>query len=58
MERAPARRRGGALPDDLETVAWRRGLQALQLTANRSMLRLLDLPALLVVRLPGTPEPR
>jgi general secretion pathway protein A len=46
------------LPDDLETVAWRRGLQALQLTANRSMLQLLDLPALLVARLPGTSEPR
>jgi general secretion pathway protein A len=46
------------LPDDLDAVAWRRGLQALQLTANRSMLQLLDLPALLVVRLPGTAEPR
>ena len=44
------------LPDDLETVSWRRGLQALQLTANRSMLQLLDLPALLVVRLPGAPD--
>jgi general secretion pathway protein A len=46
------------LPDAFETVAWRRGLQALQLTANRSMLQLLDLPALLVVRPPGAAEPR
>jgi general secretion pathway protein A len=44
------------LPDDLETVAWRRGLQTIDLTANRSMLRLLDLPALLKVRLPGPLE--
>ena len=44
------------LPEDLESVAWRRGLQELQLTANLSMLRLLDLPALLVVRAPGTTE--
>ena len=46
------------LPDDLEAVAWRRGLQELQLTANDSMLRLLDLPALLVVRLAATAEAR
>jgi general secretion pathway protein A len=46
------------LPDDLEAVAWRRGLQELQLTANRSMLRLLDLPALLVMRVPDEDEPR
>jgi general secretion pathway protein A len=46
------------LPDDLEAVAWRRGLQELQLTANRSMIRLLDLPALLVMRVAGTDEPR
>jgi general secretion pathway protein A len=46
------------LPDDLETVAWRRGLEQLQLTANRSMLRLLDLPALLVVRVDRASEPR
>jgi len=46
------------LPDDLESVAWRRGLQEMQLTANRSMLRLLDLPAILVVRVPGAAEPR
>ncbi len=46
------------LPDDLEAVAWRRGLHQLQLTGNQSMLRLLDLPALLILRLPGTGEPR
>jgi general secretion pathway protein A len=45
------------LPEGLESVAWRRGLQELQLTANLSMLRLLDLPALLVVRVPGATEP-
>src|SRR5262249_21742502 len=28
-------------PNDLEAVAWRHGLEQLQLTANRSMLRLL-----------------
>jgi general secretion pathway protein A len=43
------------LPENLESVAWRRGLEELQLTANRSMLRLLDLPALLEVR--GGPAP-
>ena len=45
------------LPESLEAVAWRRGLQELQLTANLSMLRVLDLPALLVVRVPGATEP-
>src|SRR5262249_48314181 len=34
------------LPEDLEAVAWRRGLEELEFTANRSMLRLLPLPAL------------
>jgi general secretion pathway protein A len=48
----------GRLPDELDTIAWRRGLQTLELTANRSMLQLLDLPALLVVRLPGSLERR
>jgi general secretion pathway protein A len=42
------------LPDDLESVAWRRGLEELELTANRSMLRLLDLPVLLSMRVAGT----
>ncbi len=45
------------LPEDLESVAWRRGLEELQLTANRSMLRLLDLPALLELRPPGATVP-
>jgi general secretion pathway protein A len=43
----------GRLPDDLEAVAWRRGLEELELTANRSMLRLLDLPVLLSMRVAG-----
>jgi general secretion pathway protein A len=42
------------LPENLEAVAWRRGLEELQLTANRSMLRLLDLPALLEIRAGGS----
>jgi len=41
------------LPVDIEAIAWRRGLQALSLTGNRSMLSLLDLPAVTVFRLPG-----
>ncbi len=44
--------------DDLEAVAWRRGLQSLVLTGNRSMLQLLDLPALLTVRIRGYEVPR
>lgn len=43
-------------PEDLGTVGWRRGLQQLVLTGNRSMLRLLDIPALVALRLPGTNE--
>ena len=58
MERAPAGRGGGEAPDDLETVVLAARAAGVQLTANRSMLQLLDLPALLVVRLPGTPEQR
>jgi general secretion pathway protein A len=46
------------LPDGFTTVAWRRGLQSLAFTANVSMLRLLDLPAQLVVRAPGQSAPR
>jgi general secretion pathway protein A len=38
---------------DLEPIAWRRGLQDLQLMGNLSMLRLLDLPAILEVQLGG-----
>lgn len=47
-----------ASEEDLESVAWRRGLQVLRLTANQSMIRVLDLPAVLVLRLPGTERPR
>ena len=46
------------LPDGLAFVAGQRSLQELQLTANRSMLRLLDLPALLVLRLDAAEAPR
>jgi len=42
------------VPDGLERVANERGLEDLRLTGNLSMLRLLDLPALLELRLPGT----
>jgi general secretion pathway protein A len=35
----------------LESIAWRRGLENLQLLGNLSMLRLLDLPAILEVQL-------
>ena len=45
------------LPEDLESVAWRRGLEELDFTANRSMLRLLDLPALLELRVAGAAAP-
>jgi general secretion pathway protein A len=41
-------------PGSLEAVAHRRGLEDLRLTGNLSMLRLLDLPAVLELRLPGT----
>ncbi|HEY2385951.1 MAG TPA: AAA family ATPase [Candidatus Binatia bacterium] len=46
------------LPDELETVAMRRGLLDVGLTGNRSMLRLLDLPAVLTLRFPGSTTPR
>ena len=42
---------GGA--EDLTRIAWRRGLEMLPLTGNLSMLRLLDLPAVLELRIPG-----
>ncbi len=45
-------------PDDLARVAWRRGLETLPLTGNLSMLRLLDLPAILELRIPGANGPR
>jgi general secretion pathway protein A len=41
----------------LQPIASRRGLEALRLTGNLSMLRLLDLPALLVLRAPSTERP-
>jgi general secretion pathway protein A len=43
--------------ESLEALAHRRGLEDLRLTGNLSMLRLLDLPALLEMRLPGTRAP-
>jgi general secretion pathway protein A len=43
--------------DGLEPIAHHRGLEDMRLTGNLSMLRLLDLPALLELRLPGTREP-
>ena len=46
------------MPGQLEPIAWRRGLEVLPLTGNLSMLRLLDLPALLELRVPGATEPR
>ncbi len=46
------------LRNDIESVAWRRGLQHLRLTGNRSMLRLLDLPAVVALRIPGAKSPR
>ncbi len=46
------------LPDELDSVAWRRGLQHVTLTGNRSMLRLLDLPAILTLSVPGVDTPR
>jgi general secretion pathway protein A len=46
-----------AMPD-LARVANARGLEYLPLFGNASMLRLLDLPAILEVRIPGTDGPR
>jgi len=40
-------------PEDLSRIAWYRGLETLPLTGNLSMLRLLDLPAILELRIPG-----
>ena len=42
----------------LEPIAHRRNLEDLRLTGNLSMLRLLDLPAVLELRLPATNEAR
>jgi len=43
---------------DLAQVAARRGLEDLPLVGNESMLRLLDLPAILELRVPGADQPR
>jgi general secretion pathway protein A len=51
---APLRPDEKPAPDGLERVANERGLEDLRLNGNLSMLRLLDLPALLELRLPGT----
>ena len=45
------------VPDDLERIAWRRGLEDMRLTGNRSMLGILDLPAVLELRVPGASGP-
>jgi general secretion pathway protein A len=44
-------------PTAVEPIAHRRGLEHLPLTSNLSMLRLLDLPALLEFRSPGSSQP-
>jgi general secretion pathway protein A len=51
---APLRPDEKPAPDGFARVANERGLEDLRLTGNLSMLRLLDLPALLELRLPGT----
>jgi general secretion pathway protein A len=43
---------------DVPRAAWRRGFETLPLTGNLSMLRLLDLPAILELRIPGASGPR
>jgi hypothetical protein len=55
---APLTKPGEATPvDSLEILAHRRGLEDLHLTSNLSMLRLLDLPAVLELRSSETAEP-
>src|SRR5438309_1538836 len=49
---------GGDEPVDLAQVAARRHLEDLPLVGNGSMLRLLDLPAILELRVPGADQPR
>src|SRR2546428_739590 len=48
----------GDEPVDLAHVAAGRGLEDLPLLGNGSMLRLLDLPAILELRVPGADQPR
>jgi general secretion pathway protein A len=43
---------------DFHRIADRRGLEHLAITGNTAMLRLLDVPAVLELRLPGTNGPR
>src|SRR5438093_86885 len=45
-------------PVDLARIAARRHLEDLPLVGNGSMLRLLDLPAILELRVPGADQPR
>jgi general secretion pathway protein A len=55
---APVARDGEVTPDaPLDSLASRRGLEDLHLTSNLSMLRLLDLPAVLELRSSETAEP-
>src|SRR5437899_6131396 len=45
-------------PVDIARIAARRRLEDLQLVGNGSMLRLLDLPAIFELRVPGADQPR
>jgi general secretion pathway protein A len=55
---APVTKPGEATPlDSLDILAHRRGLEDLHLTSNLSMLRLLDLPAVLELRSSDTAQP-
>ncbi len=45
------------LPEELELVAMRRGLYDVGLAGDRSLVRLLDLPAVLALRVPGSSTP-
>ncbi len=47
-----------AAADDFQRIADRRGLDHLAITGNTAMLRLLDVPAVLELQLPGTSGPR
>jgi general secretion pathway protein A len=55
---APLRPDERLAPEQLEPILRERGLEDLRLTGNLSMLRLLDLPALLELRLPGVSASR
>jgi general secretion pathway protein A len=47
-----------AIPGELARVARQRGLEYLPVVGTASMLRVLDLPAVLELRVPGADEPR